>query len=143
MILFRPFKILKSALNSLAISEGQFIITTDTREMYVDIDATHRVFLGKAVDDIESKLTTVGSFSLATSAWEQNATTELYEAVILDNNVAATDLTDIAFDADSYDAAADAGVKPYTTEITGGIKLFADSVPESTLTGKYTINKGS
>lgn len=48
--LFKPFKITKSQLNNLAIKEGQFIILTDTQEMYLDNSNTQRIFLGKAFD---------------------------------------------------------------------------------------------
>ena len=46
MALFKPYKITSDKLNSLAIREGQFIIVTDTEEIYVDKSATERIKLG-------------------------------------------------------------------------------------------------
>ena len=40
--IFKPYKVLSSKLNSLPIKAGQFIITTDTRLIYVDIDNSTR-----------------------------------------------------------------------------------------------------
>ena len=132
-ILFRPFKIAKNELNDLSISEGQFIITTDTQEMFLDISNNSRIVLGSSV----------GSFSIAANDWSLNSTTGLYEATIVNSTITANDLTDIAVDAVTYDVAAAAGMKSYTTEISGGIKVFADSAPEGTISGKYTIMRGS
>lgn len=42
MALFKPYKITSSQLNSLPIQEGQFIITTDTNKVYVDINNSTR-----------------------------------------------------------------------------------------------------
>lgn len=46
MALFKPYKITKNKLNSLPIKEGQFIIVTDTEEIYVDKSASERIKLG-------------------------------------------------------------------------------------------------
>ena len=43
MALFKPYKITSDKLNSLTIREGQFIIVTDTEEIYVDKSATERM----------------------------------------------------------------------------------------------------
>lgn len=40
--IFKPYKVLSSKLNSLPIKAGQFIITTDTKLIYVDIDNSTR-----------------------------------------------------------------------------------------------------
>lgn len=48
MALFKPYKILSSQLSSLPIKEGQFIITTDTNKVYIDIDNSTREEYGKS-----------------------------------------------------------------------------------------------
>lgn len=40
--IFKPYKVLSSKLNSLPIKVGQFIITTDTNLIYVDVDNSTR-----------------------------------------------------------------------------------------------------
>lgn len=51
MATFMPYKILSTQLDTLPISEGQFIITTDTQLCYLDISATERVLVNE--DSIE------------------------------------------------------------------------------------------
>ena len=51
MATFMPYKILSTQLDTLPISEGQFIITTDTQLCYLDISATERVLINE--DSIE------------------------------------------------------------------------------------------
>lgn len=46
--LFKPYRVTSSQLNSLAIKEGQFIITTDTKMIYADISSSQRIQLGSA-----------------------------------------------------------------------------------------------
>jgi hypothetical protein len=45
MALFKPYKGLSSQLESLPIREGQFIITTDTNALYIDISNSSRIRL--------------------------------------------------------------------------------------------------
>lgn len=40
---FTPFFVLSSELNSLPISEGQFIVTTDNAKIYVDVAENRRI----------------------------------------------------------------------------------------------------
>lgn len=44
--LFKPYKITESQLSSLPIREGQMIITTDTKSIYLDISSTSRIKAG-------------------------------------------------------------------------------------------------
>lgn len=96
--------------------------------------------------DTETKINTIKqetearAFTIGTNSWEQKG--ELYEAVIADERVTENDLADVAFDSSTYSIAEDAGVKAYTVEVEGGIKLFAESVPTDTITGKYVVNRG-
>lgn len=43
MALFKPYKITSDKLEDLAIKEGQLIVTTDTKKLYVDVSATERI----------------------------------------------------------------------------------------------------
>lgn len=43
MALFKPYKITSDKLEDLAIQEGQIVITTDTKKLYVDVSATKRI----------------------------------------------------------------------------------------------------
>ena len=43
MALFKPYKITSDKLEDLAIQEGQIVITTDTKKLYVDVNATERI----------------------------------------------------------------------------------------------------
>jgi len=85
----------------------------------------------------------VKTFTIPTSSWTLNSTTNLYEATITDTTVNSYDNADISFDAATYDIASDAGIKGYVTEIQStGIKLFADSVPSASVSGKYNVERG-
>lgn len=85
----------------------------------------------------------VKTFSIATNNWTQNVTTQLYEAVISDTSVNSYDNAEVDVDADSYEIAVSAGVKGYVTEVQDtGIKLYAESIPEATITGKYNVQRG-
>ena len=68
MALFKPYKILSSQLNSLPITEGQFIITTDDGSLYVDISNSTRL---KVIDvsgkeDKANRVTSVSASSTDT-----------------------------------------------------------------------------
>jgi hypothetical protein len=45
MAKFKPYKIESSQLENLSVSEGQFIVTTDTQKVYLDEDGTNRIEL--------------------------------------------------------------------------------------------------
>lgn len=68
MALFKPYKILSSQLNSLPITEGQFIVTTDDGSLYVDISNSTRL---KVIDvsgkeDKANRVTSVSASSTDT-----------------------------------------------------------------------------
>ena len=48
MALFQPCKVSSSQLNSLAKVEGQFIVCTDTQEIYFDESSSSRILIGTA-----------------------------------------------------------------------------------------------
>lgn len=45
MAQFKPYKVTSSQLNSLPIVNGQFILVSDTKQIYCDISDTTRVLL--------------------------------------------------------------------------------------------------
>lgn len=61
MAQFKPFKITNAQLANLAKAEGQLIITTDTKKIYLDTSATERVLLNEDIDIVTYQLTKNGS----------------------------------------------------------------------------------
>ncbi len=51
MALFEPYKGLSTQLNSLPIKDGQLIVTTDTKNLYIDTSSSTRIRIN---DDYES-----------------------------------------------------------------------------------------
>lgn len=49
MALFRPYKITSDKLSSLAKTEGQLIVVSDTNEMYIDVSNTSRIRIGESL----------------------------------------------------------------------------------------------
>ena len=131
MSLFRPYKLTKTQINNLPLSEGQCIFSTDTNELFLDINNSSRIPVVKNM---------VKTFSIAAAAWTQ--IDNLYTATITDADVTTTSLTDVAIDGTTYAIAEAAKIKPYTDEINGGIKLYAESAPTGIISGKYTISRG-
>ena len=60
-ILFKPYKILKSALASTPIREGQFILCIDAKEIYLDKSDTERIKLDNNIDDIKNEILDIKS----------------------------------------------------------------------------------
>lgn len=58
MAKFKPYKILSSKLSSLAKKEGQLIITTDDKKIYLDESSTNRICIGIYADEVLSKTNT-------------------------------------------------------------------------------------
>ena len=59
MALFKPYKITSDKLEDLTIKEGQIIITTDTKKLYVDVSATERIEItADAEVDLSDDVTT-------------------------------------------------------------------------------------
>ena len=50
MALFKPYKITSDKLEDLSVQEGQIIITTDTKKLYVDVSATERIEVTSEID---------------------------------------------------------------------------------------------
>lgn len=51
MALFKPFNIKENQINSLPISQGQLIFTTDTKRIFFDISDTERITIYSDVID--------------------------------------------------------------------------------------------
>ena len=131
MSLFRPYKLTKTNITNLPISEGQCIFSTDTNELFLDVNNSSRIPIVKNM---------VKTFSIAVAAWSQS--NGLYTATITDSDITANSLVDIAIDGSTYSIAETAKIKPYTDEIAGGVKVYAESLPTGAISGKYTINRG-
>ena len=52
MALFEPYKGLSTQLNSLPIKDGQLIVTTDTKNLYIDTSSSTRIRIN---DDYEKQ----------------------------------------------------------------------------------------
>lgn len=61
MAQFKPYKLLKADLDSLPMAEGQLIITTDTKEIYLDTNASTRIKLNDQPDVVTYELSKNGS----------------------------------------------------------------------------------
>lgn len=61
MAQFKPYKLTKANLGSLPMAEGQLIITTDTKEIYLDTNASTRIKLNDQPDVVTYELNKNGS----------------------------------------------------------------------------------
>lgn len=93
MALFKPYKITSDKLEDLAIKEGQLIVTTDTKKLYVDVSATERI---EVTSDAEVDLSDYVTTSILTSTIGEEASArqkqdQLLEQAI-DDKVGADDI---------------------------------------------------
>jgi len=52
MAIFKPYKVEDNQLSSLPVTEGQFIVTTDTKKIYLDKDSSNRIEIaGTEIND--------------------------------------------------------------------------------------------
>lgn len=142
--LFRPFKILKNELNNLSINEGQFIITTDTRETYVDVSNNNRIFLGKAVDDIDTKIANyikgITAVTIAPADFQQSG--DYYVVTIQDNDIKAGNYVDFNVSEATYEIATEAEMQGFTVCDVGYFILKCKNRPTANITGNYTVIGG-
>ena len=61
MAQFKPYKLLKADLGSLPMAEGQLIITTDTKEIYLDTSASTRIKLNDQPEVVTYELSKNGN----------------------------------------------------------------------------------
>jgi len=68
MALFTPYKITSTQLDSLPIQEGQFIVTTDSKELYFDTASATRIKLYEGLDDditsIEADISSINNSAI-------------------------------------------------------------------------------
>ena len=89
---------------------------------------------------IDAMMDKKGSFEIETEDWVSDSSKEGYSyvATISVTGVDSNDIVDIYYDDASLAIATEAGAdKPDT--ITGGIKIYAASVPSDDLTGTYVV----
>lgn len=84
MALFKPYKITSDKLEDLAIQEGQIVITTDTKKLYVDVSATERI---EITADVEVDLTNYVTQQVLTAALEEEATERQQQDTALENAI--------------------------------------------------------
>lgn len=94
MALFKPYKITSDKLADLPVREGQIVITTDTKKLYVDVSATERI---EVTSDAEVDLTDYVTTTMLTSALGEEASEREKQDNLLE------DLIDTKLDTSSAD----------------------------------------
>ena len=84
MALFKPYKITSDKLADLPVREGQIIITTDTRKLYVDVSATERI---EVTSDAEVDLTDYVTTTMLSSAIGEEASEREKQDNLLDDKI--------------------------------------------------------
>lgn len=82
MALFKPYKITSDKLEDLTIQEGQIIITTDTKKLYVDTSATERIEVTSEIDLSDYVTTSILTSTIAEEASERQKQDNLLEDLI-------------------------------------------------------------
>lgn len=91
MALFKPYKITSDKLEDLAIKEGQLIVTTDTKKLYVDVSATERIEVTAEVDLTDYVTTSILTSTIGEEASARQEQDQLLEQAI-DDKVGADDI---------------------------------------------------
>jgi hypothetical protein len=84
MALFKPYKITSDKLADLPVREGQIVITTDTKKLYVDVSATERI---EVTSDAEVDLTDYVTTTMLTSAIGEEASEREKQDNLLDDKI--------------------------------------------------------
>lgn len=116
----------------------QDVLDKDTAGHLLNLITINKENIEKNANKIE-KLQ-VKEFAILSNQWTQE--NEGYTATIIDATVTTNDMADVSIDNETYTIAEEAGIKAYTVELEGGIKLFAESIPTDTIAGKYVVNRG-
>lgn len=76
MAIFKPYKVENNQLSSLPVTEGQFIVTTDTKKIYLDKDSSNRIEIaGTEVNDNLVNGSVIGSLrGIGTDTEDNNYT---------------------------------------------------------------------
>ena len=127
MALFKPYKITSDKLEDLAIKEGQLIVTTDTKKLYVDVSATERI---EVTSDAEVDLSDYVTTTILTSTVGEEASArqkqdQLLEQAI-DDKVGADDII------------AGSNIQVNHDDVSGHITISATDTNTNTT---YTLSK--
>lgn len=127
MALFKPYKITSDKLEDLAIKEGQIIITTDTKKLYVDVSATERI---EITADVEVDLSDYVTTSTLTSTIGEEASARQKQDRLLEQAI------DDKLGAD--DIIAGSNVQVNHDDVSGHITISATDTNTNTT---YTLSK--
>ena len=84
MALFKPYKITSNKLADLPVREGQIVITTDTKKLYVDVSATERI---EVTSDAEVDLSDYVTTTMLSSAIGEEASERQQQDNLLDDKI--------------------------------------------------------
>lgn len=84
MALFKPYKITSNKLADLPVREGQLVITTDTKKLYVDVSATERI---EVTSDVEVDLSDYVTTTMLSSAIGEEASERQQQDNLLDDKI--------------------------------------------------------
>ena len=84
MALFKPYKITSDKLADLPVREGQIVVTTDTKKLYVDVSATERI---EVTSDAEVDLTDYVTSTMLSSAIGAEASERQEQDNLLDDKI--------------------------------------------------------
>ena len=125
MALFKPYKITSDKLEDLAIKEGQLIVTTDTKKLYVDVSATERIEVTAEVDLTDYVTTSILTSTVGEEASARQKQDQLLEQAIEDK-VGADDIV------------AGSNVQVSHDDVSGHITISATDTNTNTT---YTLSK--
>lgn len=131
MALFKPYKITSDKLEDLTIKEGQIIITTDTKKLYVDVSATERI---EITADAEVDLSDYVTTSTLTSTIGEEASARQKQDQLLEQAI------DDKLGAD--DIIAGSNVQVNHDDESGHITISATDTKYSAGTGLGIISNG-
>ena len=148
MALFKPYKITSDKLEDLAIQEGQIIITTDTKKLYVDVSDTERI---EVTSDAEVEDVTLASLGVTATAEElnyvdgvtSNIQAQLNNKAAITHNHAASAITSGTFSLDRIPTITDAKISGLSaSKLTGTIPSanlpsYVDDVVEGETTADF------
>ena len=88
MALFKPYKITSDKLADLPVQEGQIVITTDTKKLYVDVSATKRIGVTSDADVDTSDFVTKEDADASYAAISHNHDDRYYTESEVDSKLA-------------------------------------------------------
>ena len=127
MALFKPYKITSDKLEDLAIKEGQLIVTTDTKKLYVDVSATERI---EVAADAEVDLSNYVTTSILTSTIGEEASARQKQDKLLEQAIEDKVGAD--------DIVAGSNIQVNHDDVSGHITISATDTNTNTT---YTLSK--